>query len=128
MAIGGYRSVTLDVNDLQIAERFWSAVLGLEVQWAPAPGMPFSRLGAKGPGSVLLQLVQETKTDLKNRAHIDVTVTNVARAVDEVLELGGNVVRPPGFWPDKDSLLEWVVMSDPFGNEFCLIKELVPTL
>jgi hypothetical protein len=90
--------------------------------------MPFSRIGAKGPGSVLLQLVPETKTELKNRAHIDVTVTHVGRALDQVIELGGSVVRPPGVWPERESLLEWAVVADPFGNEFCLIRELVPTL
>jgi predicted enzyme related to lactoylglutathione lyase len=128
MAVGAYRSVTIDVNDLAVGERFWCAVLGLEVQW-PSKGWPFSRLGAKGPGSVLLQLVPETKTNLKNRVHVDVTVMDVARAVSEVVELGGSVVREPGLWPEEDkALLEWAVVADPFGNEFCLIKEVVPTL
>ena len=129
MAIGGFRSVTLDVNDLETGERFWSSVLGLEPQWPPSKGMPFSRLGAKGPGSVLLQLVPEKKSDLKNRAHIDVTVMDVARAIEQVLELGGELVRPPDFWPEGEKkLLEWAVMADPFGNEFCLIREVIPTL
>ena len=129
MAVGAYRSVTIDVNDMAVGERFWGSVLGLEVQW-PSEGGQFSRLGAKGPGSVLLQLVPESKTDLKNRAHIDVTVTNVAHAVAEVVKLGGSVVREPGFWPAEgdEALLEWAVVADPFGNEFCLIKEVVPTL
>jgi predicted enzyme related to lactoylglutathione lyase len=127
MAVGALRSIVLDVNDLGEAERFWSSVLGLEVQWPAGEGQ-FSRIGAKGAGSVLLQLVPEKKTDLKNRAHIDVTVMAVGRAVEEVVKLGGSVIKEPGLWPDVDPVLEWAVMADPSGNEFCLIRELRPTL
>ncbi|MGI8709299.1 MAG: VOC family protein [Actinomycetota bacterium] len=38
MAVGGLRSIVLDVNDLEESERFWSSVLGLEVQWPSAQG------------------------------------------------------------------------------------------
>ncbi|MGH2703472.1 MAG: VOC family protein [Actinomycetota bacterium] len=127
MAVGALRSIVVDVNDMEEAERFWSSVLGLEVQW-PAAEWQFSRIGAKGAGSVLLQLVPEKKTELKNRAHIDVTVMDVGRAVDEVLELGGSLVRAAALWPEGDPVLEQAIMADPTGNEFCLIRELRPTL
>lgn len=127
MAVGALRSIVVDVNDMEGSERFWSSILGLEVQW-PSAGGQFSRIGAKGAGSVLLQLVPEKKTSLKNRAHIDVTVTDVARAVDEVVRLGGSVVRGIVLWPEGDPLLEQAIVADPSGNEFCLIRELRPTL
>jgi predicted enzyme related to lactoylglutathione lyase len=75
-----------------------------------------------------LQLVPEKKTDLKNRAHLDITVMDVGRAVDEVLKLGGSVIKEPALWPETDPLLEWAIVADPSGNEFCLIRELRPTL
>ncbi|MGH9320054.1 MAG: VOC family protein [Vicinamibacteria bacterium] len=127
MAVGALRSIVVDVNDMELSERFWSSVLGLEVQW-PAEQGQFSRIGAKGAGSVLLQLVPEKKTGLKNRAHIDVTVTDVGRAVDEIVKLGGSVIREPALWPETDPLLEQAIVADPSGNEFCLIRELRPTL
>jgi predicted enzyme related to lactoylglutathione lyase len=127
MAVGGLRSIVVDVNHLEESERFWSSVLGLEVQWPSRQGQ-FSRIGAKGAGSVLLQLVPEKKTELKNRVHIDITVMDVARALDEVLKLGGSVIKEPALWPETDPLLEWAIMADPSGNEFCLIRELRPTL
>jgi predicted enzyme related to lactoylglutathione lyase len=88
----------------------------------------YSRIGAKGAGSVLLQLVPEKKTELKNRAHFDITVTDVARAVLEVVNLGGSVVREAVLYPEADPLLEQAIVADPSGNEFCLIRELRPTL
>ena len=33
------------------------------------------------------------------------------------------MIRPPGMYaPDGRALLEWAVMQDPFGNEFCIIR------
>ena len=127
MAVGAFRSVVLDVNDMKEGERFWCAVLGLEAQW-PSEGLQFCRLGAKGPGSVLLQLVPEEKTVLKNRAHIDITVRNVEHAVDHVVQLGGSVLKEPEPFPETEPLAKWAVMADPFGNEFCLIQDLQATL
>jgi len=127
MAVGALRSIVVDVNDMEEGERFWSAMLGLEVQFPVYEGQ-YSRIGAKGGGSVLLQLVPEKKTPLKNRAHIDITVRDVGRAVEEVLRLGGSLITGPVFFPEADPLLEHAVMADPSGNEFCLIKELRPTL
>lgn len=43
-----------------------------------------------------------------------------------VIALGGSVVKPPGLFPEADPLLEWVVIADPFGNEFCLIRDVTP--
>jgi len=127
MAVGEIRSFVVDVNDLEEGERFWASVLGLEVEFSAWQGQ-FSRIGRKGSGSVLLQLVPEKKTDLKNRAHVDLTVENVERAVSEVLGLGGSVIKEPGIFPETDPLIEWAVVADPSGNEFCLIRELELTL
>jgi predicted enzyme related to lactoylglutathione lyase len=127
MAVGEMRAFVVDVNDLEEGERFWASVLGLEVEFSAWEGQ-FSRIGRKGRGSILLQLVPEKKSDLKNRVHIDLTVENVERAVNEVLELGGSLIKEPGIFPESDPLLEWAVMADPSGNEFCLIRELKSTL
>ena len=115
MAVGTLRRFVLDVNDLDVGERFWTAVTGLTLMLPFSPRVRFSALGEIRTGSILLQLVPEPKTVLKNRGHIDVTVEDVPRAVEEVLALGGTVVRPPGLFPEADPELEWAVMADPFG-------------
>ncbi len=125
MAVGTLRRFVLDVNDLQVGERFWSAVTGLAPRISAWQGQ-FSALGDIETGSILLQLVPERKTALKNRAHLDLTIEDVGRAVAEVVALGGRVVKPPGLFPAADSVLEWAVMADPFGNEFCLIRDVAP--
>ncbi len=127
MAVGTVRALVIDVNDLEVGERFWSALTGQEVVFSAWTGQ-FSRIGRKGAGSLLLQLVPERKTELKNRAHMDITVEDVDKAIEEVIALGGSLVRPKGIHPPNDPLLEWAVMADPFGNEFYVIWELERTL
>jgi predicted enzyme related to lactoylglutathione lyase len=127
MAVGRLRRFVVDVNDLAVGEQFWSAVTGLPVDFSALRSGTqgqFSGLGSIETGSVLLQLVQERKTALKNRAHLDIGVDDVPGAVAEVVALGGRVIRSPGVFPEHDPELEWAVVADPFGNEFCLVRDL----
>ena len=112
----------INVTDLDEGERFWSAVSGLSPQGRHGQ---FSVLDAddraEGAGWVLLQLVAEQSGP--GGTHVDFRVDDVARAVAEIEEIGGVVVKPPGMYaPDGIDLLEWAVMKDPFGNEFCIIR------
>ncbi len=112
----------INVTDLDEGERFWSAVSGLSPQGRHGQ---FSVLDAddraEAAGWVLLQLVAEQSGP--GGTHVDFRVDDVARAVAEIEEIGGVVVKPPGMYaPDGIDLLEWAVMKDPFGNEFCIIR------
>ena len=46
------------------------------------------------------------------------------------MALGGRVKKPPSLYPrpgshgDERPLIDWAVMQDPFGNEFCLVDDL----
>lgn len=139
MAVGTLRAFVIDVNDFAVGERFWCAVTGFDVLWSGWAASPvhsgaqaqFSGLGTGtshpmfgNSHSILLQLVPETKTDLKNRAHIDITVEDVDHAITEVITLGGRLIRPKGAYPPDAPTIEWAVMTDPFGNEFCVIHDL----
>jgi hypothetical protein len=72
MATGTLDAFVVDVNDLAVAERFWAAVSGLPLKYSGWTGK-ISRLGDP-PASIMLQLVPERKTALKNRAHLDFLV------------------------------------------------------
>ena len=125
MAIGRLRRFVVDVNDLAVGEQFWSAVTGLPVDFS---GGQFSGLGSIETGSVLLQLVPERKTALKNRAHLDIAVDDVPKAVAAIVEIGGTVLKMPAVFPEHDPVIEWAVLADPFGNEFCLVRDLEESL
>lgn len=129
MAIGKFRCIVMNVTDLERGERFWAAVTGLPLRFS-AVGYPtrFSRLGDIASHSILLQLVAEDPPPPTNNAHLDLTVDDVDVAVQQALELGATLSRKKATYPLESTrpYLEWAVMKDPFGNAFCLIKDLPP--
>jgi catechol 2,3-dioxygenase-like lactoylglutathione lyase family enzyme len=117
----------MNVTDLEQGERFWEAVTGLPLQFSGV-GYPtrYSRLGDISSHSILLQLVPADNPPPTNNAHLDLTVENVDVAVRQALALGATLYREKGTYPlgSSNPYLEWAVMNDPFGNAFCLIKDL----
>jgi catechol 2,3-dioxygenase-like lactoylglutathione lyase family enzyme len=128
VAIGKFRCIVMNVTDLERGERFWTAVTGLPIRFS-AVGYPtrFSRLGDIASHSILLQLVPEGNPPPTNNTHLDLTVEDVDVAVQQALALGATLFRQKGTYPlgSPRPYLEWAVMRDPFGNAFCLIKDLV---
>ena len=53
----------------------------------------------------------------KNRAHIDLDVTDLEAAVRRVVDLGGTKLDE-----FSEYGITWAVMADPDGNEFCLVR------
>ena len=112
--IGTLTNVGIDVADLERAEAFYSALLGVERDWAFEQYVGFKPLPG-GPG-LYLQRVSDEKIS-KTRIHMDVTVPNVAAAMERVEAIGGRVLRD--FIEPDEGL---AVVADPDGNEFCLIR------
>ena len=112
--VGTLYAITMDVNDLETCARFWSQVLGVGILYQ---NDKYLRLGKKREHpTVLLQKVPEPHK-VKNRVHIDLDVPDLDAAVSRVQDLGGQKLRQLSEYG-----IQWVVMADPDGNEFCLIK------
>jgi len=81
---------------------------------------------------VILHLVTTPKGPEANRAHVDIGVRNVDTAISEIEAIGGKLKKEPSIYPRPHSYererpsIDWAVMQDPFGNEFCLISVLTP--
>jgi hypothetical protein len=111
--------------------RFWAAVLdGYEV--APYdddelarlrslgiidveddPTVLVQRTAGEGP-RLWFQLVPEPK-GVKNRVHLDLRTDDVGAEVDRLLGLGARALVDQ---PNEDL----IVLQDPEGNEFCLLR------
>ena len=112
--VGTLYAITIDVNDLETCAKFWSQVLGADILYQ---NESYLRLGHKGERpTLLLQKVPERHKE-KNRVHIDLDVADLDAAVSRVQGLGGHKLRQLNEYG-----IEWVVMADPDGNEFCLVK------
>ena len=68
------------------------------------PGAPYDSLD--------FAPVPEPKT-VKNRIHLDVTTADV----DDLVAAGATILRA------KDDEIDWTVMADPDGNEFCAFTD-----
>ena len=112
--VGPYRmyELVVDALDAKNLARWWAQVLGGSTEvgeegWHAiegAAGVPFE--------SIVFAQVPEAKTG-KNRIHWDIEVESI-EAISELESLGARVLRRP------DSDIEWTVMADPEGNEFCV--------
>jgi predicted enzyme related to lactoylglutathione lyase len=133
MGIGQLRCHVFDVNDLAAAELFWSEVTGLPVIPSAFPGR-YSYLGQPEPWrhEVILHLVSATKGPEANRSHVDIGVRDVDTAISRIVSIGGRLKKKPSIYPRPHSYegepprIDWAVMQDPFGNEFCLVSVLTP--
>lgn len=133
MGIGRLKCAALDVTDLAVAEAFWSAVTGLPVIESPFPGR-YSYVGQPDPWrcDLILHKVDTPKGEEVNRAHVDLWVRDLDAAIAEVEAIGGTVkfgpvLYPrPGAYEGEQPRLDWAVLRDPFGNEFCLTTVLTP--
>ena len=114
----------INVTDLDAGERFWCALSGLSPQSRHGQ---FSVLDSDDDSDhdpwILLQLVPAGQISVNSGTHLDFRVDDVVAATKAIVEIGGVVVKPPGtYLVDGEEVLEWAVIQDPFGNEFCIIR------
>ncbi|GAA3745329.1 VOC family protein [Leifsonia bigeumensis] len=129
MAVRWY-SIVVDSKDVAAQGRWWAEVLDWRVVYEAedevvivppraleerATEIP---LDEQGPGLVFVT-VPEGKT-VKNRLHIDLAPGPDDDHAAEVARLEGMGARRVNVGQDE-SVVPWVVMADPEGNEFCVL-------
>jgi len=126
--------ISIDCVDPARLATFWCAVLGYAVLDATddlveiGPGdrtdaelLEAARRGPVGP-TIFLARVREPKT-VKNRLHFDVSPVD-ATQVEEVARLESLGAGHADIGQTGEE--SWVVMADPEGNEFCVLRSLAP--
>ncbi len=110
--------VFIDCVDLDVMTAFWCQALDLEHVWTGPSG---GHLLAANDGSgrrLALMPSRSTKT-AKNRVHFDLRPDHDQR---------GEVRRLEGLGARRIDIgqvdVTWVVMADPEGNEFCVLRSL----
>ena len=116
--------ICVDAHDPDAQATFWASVLGWrrtydspdEVVLEPPAG---SREDGVVPDLLFLR-VPEAKT-VKNRIHYDVRPDDQAAEVARIEALGARRVDI-----GQGPAATWVVLADPEGNEFCVLRALRP--
>jgi predicted enzyme related to lactoylglutathione lyase len=109
-------SVTIDCADPVRLARFWADLLGLQVRPRESRYVALTR-PVTGTPELVFQPVPEEKAG-KVRLHLDIGVHDLDAARRRAVELGASPADDLDD-PGDDSL---VVLRDPEGNEFCLIR------
>jgi len=128
--VGRLWKPVVNVTDLASGERFWSVLTGLTATGRHGDEeIPerFSSLedpdGSDNDPWLLLQLVPDVDQQWIGGTHLDLWVDDLAEAVRRAEEIGARVVKRPEPYPDpREPSLEWAVMTDPFGNQFCFVR------
>ncbi|MEV0840340.1 VOC family protein [Actinocatenispora sera] len=126
-----FTELNVDCHDPERLAAFWCEVLDFTVldrnehkveigSWEPT--IEDIRARQMPPTMVFIR-VPEDKS-VKNRLHLDVSPIDASTdsEVTRLLALGATTTDV-GQGPDRN----WVVMADPEGNEFCVVRTLAPS-
>ena len=108
-----WQNIVVDCHDPERVGRFWSQALGLPLQ-GPQDGEGWLKPGGDHPDILFLE-VPEAKS-VKNRLHLDLRPDDQAAEVQRLISLGARHVDIG----QRDVI--WVVLADPEGNEFCVLR------
>ena len=109
---------TLDCLDAESLSTFWSEALGYSCRGQFGQYWPLeSRTSVDEPWFVLQQ-VSEPKSG-KNRMHVDIHVADLDEEIRRLEAIGAQRVSDAAVAMGDSS---WFVMTDPEGNEFCLVR------
>jgi predicted enzyme related to lactoylglutathione lyase len=118
--------VNYDAIDPSAQARFWAEVLGwritLEVEKEsviePPEGSPEDGVV---PDFLFIRVPADETKSLKNRVHMDLRPDDQEAEIARIEKLGAKRVDV-----GQDETASWVVMADPEGNEFCVLRAFTP--
>jgi predicted enzyme related to lactoylglutathione lyase len=113
---------SFDATDAYAQSVFWAEVLGFaeDPQDPNEPGHDECMIFSPDSSTRILFIEVPEKKQVKNRVHLDLVPAEGTRDQElaRLLELGATVVddlrQPDG--------TGWVVLADPEGNEFCILR------
>ena len=116
------QNLSIDSREPSRLAAFWAEVLGWritfeesdEVVLEPPAGSPEENVVP----DILFLLVPEERV-VKNRLHLDLRPSDQAAEVERLTGLGATHVDV-----GQSSDVTWVVLADPEGNEFCVLRAL----
>jgi hypothetical protein len=110
--------VLIDCVDLNVMTAFWCQALDLEHVWT-GPSGGHLLVATDGSGRRLALMPSVSTKTTKNRIHFDLRPDRDQQA--EVRRLEGLGARRIDIGQVG---VPWVVMADPEGNEFCVLRSL----
>lgn len=118
--------VIYDAIDPATQARFWAEVLGWRITHEvekesvlePPQG---SREDGIVPDILFVRVPADETKSRKNRVHLDLRPDDQQAEIARVEKLGAKRASV-----GQDESVSWVVMEDPEGNEFCILRAFTP--
>ena len=109
--------VLIDCVDLDAMTTFWCQALDLEHVWTgPSGGHLLAATDGSGRQLGLMPTKDQDHKSSKNRVHFDLRLDQQLAEVERLEGLGARRI-------DIGQVgVTWVVMADPEGNEFCVLR------
>ncbi|MDQ3951484.1 MAG: VOC family protein [Actinomycetota bacterium] len=110
-----FTELAVDCRDPARLAEFWCGVLDWRVT---ATEEDLVEIAGAEPGPTMVFVVVPEPKSVKNRVHVDVSPRDrdQAEEVERILALGARRVDV------GQGDVEWVVLADPEGNEFCVLR------
>ena len=108
--------VTFDSENPSIPGKFWSEALGWQISKSNEELVVVENPNG---GADLLFLKNPDPRMVKNRVHLDIRPENQTVEVARLENLGAKRIE---IGQSKDPRTSWVVMEDPEGNIFCVLR------
>ena len=112
-------NVTFGARDVQRLATFWSQAVGYQ---ASQTGPDLVRLSGEGAGPDLLFLKVDGAFP-PSSLHLDLATDDPVAEVERLVRLGASAVDTTNDGvpaPRHGNGIEWFVLTDPEGNEFCV--------
>lgn len=107
-------SVVIDATDPARLARWWAEVLGYKITFEAEDEVVIAGDEDSSPALTFVP-VPEPK-QVKNRLHIDLNPGHQEAEVERLVDMGARRVDV-----GQGDDVSWVVLSDPEGNEFCVL-------
>ena len=109
-----WEQVVIDAEDPARLARWWAAALDYRIVLEEPDEVEIRRTPDEIPGLVFVPC-PDAKT-VKNRLHIDLRPDDQEVEVERFVNMGARPVNVG----QQD--VDWVVLADPEGNEFCILS------
>ena len=109
-----WEQIVVDAEDPARLARWWAGALGYVIVSEQPGEVEIRRSRFEIPGLIFVPVAEPKKG--KNRLHIDLRPDDQESEVERLLDMGAR----PADIGQRD--VNWVVLADPEGNEFCVLS------
>jgi len=117
------QEITIDCHNPMALAQFWAQALDWKIGEDGTENFAYieknlASTNSDGYPSILFYKTPDKKS-VKNRMHLDLRPENQVEEVERLEKIGAVRIE---IGQSNDPSTTWIVMADPEGNEFCVLK------